>query len=246
MKVEQYLKRISTNNNDISLKTLNHLQLQHMLHVPFENLDVIHQIPIALDVETYYRKIVINHRGGFCYELNGLFNWLLQRLGFNSRIVSATVQRPDGSWAFEGSHACLIVELDQPYLVDVGFGDSARFPLPLTGEARKDISGTYRLMKVQDGIYDLQRQNKNEWDTLYRLDTKGKKLAEFEDACQFNQTSPESHFTQKKIVSIATSNGRVTLSGNSLILTHNGERQKTKVEAGEEPTVLKKYFDIKL
>ncbi len=246
MEVDQYLQRMGLDNaKGITLDSLQELQLQHMLHVPFENLDVIHHVPIPLDVETYYRKIVLNRRGGFCYELNGLFNWLLQSLGFNSRFVSATVKRPDGSWTMEGSHACLIVEMDQPYLVDVGFGDSVRMPLPLTGETREDVSGVYCMVKIKEEIYDLKRQdNQDEWETLFRLDMKPRKLSEFEKACHFNQTSPGSHFTQKEIVSLATLDGRITLSGNSLIVTRHEEKQKTNVSHSEKPSVLEQYFDI--
>ncbi|MFC7747174.1 arylamine N-acetyltransferase family protein [Lentibacillus kimchii] len=232
---------------EVNLETLSELQLQHMLHVPFENLDVMHQVPIPLDVETYYKKIVLNKRGGFCYELNGLFNWLLQTLGFNSCFISATVSRPDGSWAKEGSHAAQIVEFDQPYLVDVGFGDSARKPIPLTGEPCEDVSGVYRAVKVRENIFDLQRKkNEHKWDTLFRFDTTPKELADFEEACYFNQTSPKSHFTQKDIVSLATIEGRMTLSGNAFIITRHGEKQETTVSDSEKTTVLEKYFNIHL
>lgn len=246
MEIAQYLQRIGMDNTKGGgLKTLSQLQLQHMLHVPFENLDVIHHIPIPLDVNTYYRKVVLNHRGGFCYELNGLFNWLLQSLGFHSGLVSATINRPDGSWAKAGSHACIIVKLDQPYLVDVGFGDSARIPLPLTGETREDVSGVYRVVKVRESIYDLQRQGNKEWDTLFRLNAEPRKLTDFEEASHFNQTSPKSHFTKKEIVSLATSQGRITLSGNSLIITSDEVRQKSIVSENDKPSFLERHFNIR-
>ncbi|TCP31516.1 N-hydroxyarylamine O-acetyltransferase [Scopulibacillus darangshiensis] len=248
MKIDQYLQRIGVDEIiAINLEYLKQLQFRHMLHIPFENLDVICHVPIPLDVETYYEKVVLNHRGGFCYELNGLFYWLLQNLGFKSRLVSGTINRPDGSWALAGSHACLIVEIDQPYLVDVGFGDSARTPLPLTGETREDVSGIYRVVKVKENIYDLQRQKDSyEWDTLYRIDSRPKKLTAFAEACHFNQTSPKSHFTQREIVSIGTMDGRITLSGNSLTITNNGKKEKVPVSVAEKTSILEKYFQIRL
>src|SRR5690625_2919330 len=95
MKINNYLHRIGlTNVKENNLETLKLLQMNHLLHVPFENLDVIHHVPIPLNIETYYKKIVTNHRGGFCYELNGLFNWLLQQLQYNCYLVAATVLRP--------------------------------------------------------------------------------------------------------------------------------------------------------
>lgn len=247
MDLSQYLQRIHVDKvKDHSLEELTKLQNQHMLHVPFENLDVMHHVPISLDVEAYYKKIVCNYRGGFCYELNGLFNWLLQKLGFQSQLVSATVNRPDGTWARAGSHACVIVELDLPYLVDVGFGDSARTPLPLTGEIREDVSGTFRVQKVSGQTYDVERKQVegHNWNTLIRVDMKRMNLKGFEAACDFNQTSPDSPFTQKEIVTLATLEGRITLSGNSLTITRHSDKQQHSVSDAEKPSILKKYFHI--
>lgn len=249
MDLNQYLRRIDVDEmKDHSLKELSKLQNQHMLHVPFENLDVMHQVVIPLDVETYYKKVVVNQRGGFCYELNGLFNWLLLKLGFQSLLVSATVNRPDGSWARAGSHACMIVELDQPYLVDVGFGDSARTPLPLSGEMREDVSGAYRIQKISAQTYDIEckRADDDNWNTLLRVDMNPMELKDFQASCHFNQTSQDSPFTQKEIVTLATSEGRITLSGNTLTITNHGEKQQEPISNGQKSSVLEKYFHIRI
>ena len=249
MDLHQYLRRVHVDEvKDHSLKELTKLQNQHMLHVPFENLDVMHHVVIPLDVEAYYKKVVVNHRGGFCYELNGLFNWLLQKLGFQSYLVSATVNRPDGTWARAGSHACMIVELDKPYLVDIGFGDSARKPLPLTGEIREDVSGAYRVQKVTTQTYDVERKQAGDhnWNTLIRVNTERMELEDFEAACHFNQTSTQAPFTQKEIVTIAAPDGRITLAGNTLIMIRNENKQRFSVSGTEKPSILKKYFHIRL
>ncbi|GAA3730759.1 arylamine N-acetyltransferase [Salinicoccus jeotgali] len=248
MDITRYLQRIGLKEiEDANYDTLLQLQLQHMLHVPFENLNVMYNIPIPLDVENYYKKIVLEQRGGFCYELNGLFNSLLKNLDFNTYFISATVKRPDGTWAKPGLHASLIVELDQPYLVDVGFGDSTRMPLPLTGEIREDVSGVYRVAKVKEKIFDLQRkESDHRWRTLFRADITPRELTDFKEACHFNQNSPESHFTQKEIVSLATLNGRITLSGDTLITTEEGEVQKIAVDEDDQSSILDECFGIKL
>lgn len=246
MEAERYLQRINWSGPiKVNRETLVQLQEYHMLNVPFENLDVIQKVQLPLDVEAYFRKVVLKHRGGFCYELNGLFNWLLQSLGFNSRLASATVKRPDGGWTLSGSHACLIVELEKPYLVDVGFGDSVRVPLPLSGEEREDVSGTYRLAKLEDGCFNLQKwQNENGWETLYRLDTSLRSLNDFEEVCQYNQTSPQSPFTRRPLVTLATPAGRLTLSGNKLTTTRRDKKHQTVIDDKDMPTVLKQYFGI--
>lgn len=204
MNIHSYLKRIK--HEEVKQKdfaTLSQLQMNHLLHVPFENFDVMRKVEIPLDVQTYYRKIVEHERGGFCYELNGLFHWLLDRLGYTTRLISATVKNADGSWTMEGSHAALIVELEQPYFIDVGFGDSARMPLPLTGEIHRDVSGTYRIIPGEPDSYDLQQmEQNNEWKTRLRFNLTPKQLSDFKEPCHFNQTSPNSSFTQGELRSV--------------------------------------------
>ena len=246
MKISNYLHRIGlTNVKENNLETLKLLQMNHLLHVPFENLDVIHHVPIPLNIETYYKKIVTNHRGGFCYELNGLFNWLLQQLQYNCYLVAATVLRPDGSWSMERSHAAQIVELDEPYFVDVGFGDSARMPLPLTGEVKEDVSGKYRIQPIDNNINELQREESpNKWRTLLRIDMTPRKLSDFEEACHFNQTSPKSTFTQKEIMTMATKDGRYTLSDQELTITKNGEKKQSILSENEKQSILQNFFGL--
>lgn len=250
MDINAYLQRMGIDHvGNINLEELERLQYHHMIHIPFENLDVMHGVPIELDIGAFYKKVVENHRGGFCYELNGLFYKLLQHLGYQCQLVSATINRPDGTWARTGSHACTIVTLNgSAYLVDVGFGDSSRGPVPLTGEIHQDVSGIYRMKKVDTNIYDMERKRSKdgEWDIVIRIDMTPMNLTEFASACVFNQTSPDSPFTQKEIVTIATIDGRITLSGDTLtITTRNGEKHQEAVNGDTEKTaVLKKYFQI--
>ncbi|MED4729931.1 arylamine N-acetyltransferase [Aneurinibacillus migulanus] len=249
MNVQAYLNRIQFPllAADIrpTLSCLAELQKQHLLHVPFGNLDVLSSVPIVLSPERLYEKIILRHREGFCYELNGLFCWLLRELGFSAHLVAATVHAGDDEWSVDGSHATILVHLEQPYLVDVGFGDSARVPLPLTGEEREDVSGMYRIIPHErPGMYDLQKRTEGEWIVKNRFSITPKELAEFHAVCEYTQTSPESHFTVRRIVTQAMTDGRVTLSGNEVTVTKKGEKTKFTLEEAEIPTFLRNSFGI--
>lgn len=245
MDVVKYLKRIGVDKDiKVDLESLAYLQNQHLLTVPFENLDVINKVHIPLDVKTYYEKIVNNNRGGFCYELNGLFHWLLGKLGFSSYLVAATLYRGEGNWGRSNSHASLIVDLNRPYLVDVGFGNSARKPLPLNGGERKDVSGLYRVIPAKEGYYYKQRKEGGNWRTLYRFLVEERKLSDFEKQCHFVQTFPTSHFTQRRLVTIATEKGRKTLSKDKLTIVENGERREIEVKDWKLASLLAKDFGI--
>jgi len=173
---------------------------------------------------------------------------LLQRLGFDCELVSATIHRPDGTWARKGSHACTIVSLkDESYLTDVGFGDSSMGPVPFSGDVHKDVSGLYCLHNVDDKLYDLRRKrdDNTDWRTVLRIDTTAMRLEDFIDACIFNQTSPDSPFTHKDLATIATPAGRITLSGDTLITTRNGNKHESTISADEKKDVLEQYFQIR-
>ncbi len=151
--IEKYLTRFHASYDQIpSLQQLTTLQKLHMFEIPFENLDVIRREPIYLNLNSIYEKIVLRKRGGYCYELNGLFHWLLEKLGYDASLIAATVCRPNGQWAKPETHAAILVQLNEPYLVDVGFGDSTILPIPLNGDSRTDVSGTYHGTAVRQWL----------------------------------------------------------------------------------------------
>src|SRR5699024_2228158 len=99
MNVDQYLRRINVKKPiHVDFESLNKLQNKHLLSIAFENLDVMNNVWIPLDVESHYNKIIKRKRGGFCYELNGLFHWLLKRIGYSNYLIGCTVRRRDGNW----------------------------------------------------------------------------------------------------------------------------------------------------
>ena len=83
MKLSRYLHRVGFSGSlRSSPSTLAELLRCHVLSVPFENLDVQLGIPVTMDAEAAFDKIVERGRGGWCYEQNGLFGWALSEIGF--------------------------------------------------------------------------------------------------------------------------------------------------------------------
>jgi len=247
VEVLSYLNRFyGTQNKKIALSNLAELQRLHLQHIPFENLDVIRKVPIYLNLQRIYDKIVCRKRGGYCYELNGLFCWLLTELGYDAYLVAATVLRPTGKWAKADTHAAIIVLLDQPYLIDVGFGDSTSLPIPLNGEKRTDISDTYRVIQQLDHSFCLERISDTDIRTLYRFDLAPKELVDFHEGCVFNQVAKDSSFTHSDIVTLATLTGRITLSDRTVIITKNNIKTKTILSIEEKVQLLEDTFGIHL
>lgn len=234
--VQAYLDRIGYRGPvDPVLSTLAALQRAHMLSVPFENLDIHLGRPIRLSVERFFEKIVWDRRGGFCYELNGLFAALLGDLGFQVALLSARVVRPDGTVTPPFDHLTLSVGCpgrSERWLCDVGFGEGFLEPLPLVaGAERTQPSGHYRL-EADGGDYVLLRRTDLEGPLTpaYRFTTEPHELQAFAEMCEYQQTSPESHFTQQRVCSLATPEGRLTLTGTRLIVTRRGERSEVPIE----------------
>ncbi|HXV41887.1 MAG TPA: arylamine N-acetyltransferase [Anaerolineae bacterium] len=249
MKIEAYLKRINyTGPLAPTAETLQALHQAHLLAVPFENLDIHLGRPIILEETALYRKIVERRRGGFCYELNGLFAALLRALGFEVTLLSARVSRGDDSFSQEFDHLTLLVQLEERWLADVGFGECFREPLRLDepGEQVQPL-GVYRLTQDNDAWVYWGHEEALSWQPQYQFTLQPRRLADFAGMCHYHQTSPESHFTQKRICSLATPEGRVSLSDSWLIITANSRREERElVGRGEYEAALREWFGVEL
>jgi N-hydroxyarylamine O-acetyltransferase len=223
--------------------TLEALHRAHLTRVPFENLDLHIGRPIAIDVERFVTKVVVDRRGGFCYELNGAFAWLLEALGYAVDRLEARVHGPGGP-VRPFDHLCLRVTAPgrEPVLADVGFGDCFDAPLPLTpGIERHDSNGTFRLEPVDAEWTDLVGGA----GPQYRFRGAARPLGDFAPGCAFHQ-SPASHFTQNTIGSLRTASGRVTVRGLTLVRTVDGERRQEAIDPAELGAVLHAELGIDL
>jgi N-hydroxyarylamine O-acetyltransferase len=235
MDVEPYLRRIQYDGpREPSPATLRGLHRQHLFTVPFENLDIVLNTPITIDLASVYDKIVRRRRGGFCYELNGLFCELLIVLGFRVHMLSARVRRDDGGFGPEFDHMLLRVDLDEPWLVDVGFGDSFVDPIVFRAGGADQVNGHRYLVSTVGEEWQLLRQDDKGEVPLYIFRDIPRQLSEYEEMSKFHQTSPESGFTKRWICSKATATGRVTLANGRLIVTSASGREETLFGTGEE------------
>ena len=245
----EYLNRIGHENDRLraDADTLASLQRAHLLAVPFENLDIHWQRPIVLDTELFYRKIVGDRRGGFCYELNGLFNELLRHVGFQTRLVSARVFNGNIHGP-EFDHAAIIVTIDgDDHLADVGFGAFTAQPLRFVfDEEQYDANGAFVIRRREDDYCEVMKRDDGVWRSEYIFKTDERMLPEFDEMCNFQQYAPDSHFRKGKLCSIMTPDGRTTLTESSFIVTANGRKSESEVTSDREfYEILYREFGIK-
>jgi len=249
MDIKAYLNRIGIKKiKEPSLKFLTELQNRHFLSIPFEDLDIPDRNRIELDLNKIYKKIVPSKRGGFCYELNGLFHWLLTSIGFTADMLSARVfNSQKNNFGPEYDHMTLLVHLGKDYLVDVGFGDSFRRPIEMPDGEAADVSGYYRISKKEDKLFELLKKEDNEFSRQYSFTTVPQSLEDYKEMCAIQQDSPSSHFRTRMICTIATETGRITLSNHSLTITENGIKTKSDLtDDNDFYFLLKKHFGIVL
>ena len=208
-----YLERIGYDGPlEPTLETLAGLQRAHMLSVPFENLDIHLGRELVLDPDRVEEKVVGRRRGGWCFELNGLFCVLLRDLGFAVTMLGSKVISEEGE-SQDLVHLLLRVDLDQPYITDVGFGESSLEPIRYADVAGGDIASG---------------------DLTVRFTEVPRRIEDFAHQCHRLQTDPESHFVQKRTCTLATPRGRVTVSDLRLIETVEGERSERELAGDEE------------
>jgi len=243
--IGRYLDRIGAlRPSAMDATALRELQRRHLEAVPFENLSIHLGEGIVLAEDALVDKIVGRGRGGFCYELNGLFAALLDGLGFDVSLHAASMFRDDGTLTPAFDHMALLVELDERYLVDVGSGAHAVYPLRRDWpEAQEDPAGSFLVLDAGGGDVDVVMDGK----PRYRAEARARRIADFVRPCWWHATSPESHFHDIARCSRATETGRVSIIGDRLVETVDGERTETPLRSDAEVlAAYEKHFGIQL
>lgn len=255
--VDAYLSRIGVEYPAWpTADALRELQLRHLRTVPFENLSVHLGEEIVLEEKRLLDKVVGARRGGFCYELNGLFGALLAALGYEVTLLAARVYGDGGRLGVPYDHLALLVRSVDggDWLADVGFGAHSHGPLAFAerGE-QEDPGGTFRVAEAGPdaagvrGGHDSARAADLDvvcdGKPVYRLELRPRVLGDFASGAWWHSTSPQSHFLQAPVCSLLTEDGgRITISGRRLVSTTvDGLREERELATDEE--VLAAYRD---
>lgn len=280
MEPADYLDRLGVEApEEPSLAAVGRLQEAHVGTVPFENLAVVGDpfrdgadarwaaTGVDLSLPALYEKVVERERGGFCFELNGLFTWLLRELGVDERSSSASQTASDGVDADRlaarmvgedgtgrppANHHSIAVAFDRRYLVDVGMGTPPmRRPLPLDGEVVTDHTGvSWRVVESErpDEQYLTQYRLPGEaWQDRYLVSDVPRDISYFQATCDYLASAPESTFTGDPVVSIGTESGYRKLNRETLTRWdgENGEELERTVEPDEWVDLLEERFGLR-
>ena len=227
--------------------TLKRMMRCQLFSVPFENLDVQQGKIVSLVPEEIYCKIVERNRGGYCYEVNGLFAMALGVLGIPYQFVAARpmtypVRRPK-------THVAIVVTIEgEQWLCDLGFGSyGIREPLNLNWinrEIRQDFD-TFKLSRSPDQNYLLQSFTDGVWKNLYEFNLSPQEWVDFEPANYMNSTHPDSIFVQWLMVVLQNPSGKEVLLGDRFQSVSEGKTKGWTVRREEIPMLLLQKFSLR-
>lgn len=247
--VRAYLDRIGHDGPvDGSAATLAELQERHLLTVPYENLDILHRIPLSLEIQDLIEKIVVRRRGGYCFELNALFGWLLRELGYPVTHFMARFWRDESNPPPKRRHHVLKVEAgDAFYLCDVGVGGIVpRSPIKMIeGIEHQQGDECYRLERDSYYGWMLCELKQGQWSRLYSFTEEPQLPKDFIMATYWCENSPDSIFKNNAMVAMRTHDGRNTIAGEEFrIFRSDGVRAFTPRTKEEYNEALRTYFGI--
>jgi len=238
LKLKRYFDRIGFRGDARpTVSTLASLLWRHACSVPFENIDVQLGRSLTIDVEDAFEKIVERGRGGWCYEQNGLFGWVLSEIGFDVMRVAGAVRRDERGDAALNNHLCLLVREPYPeqpvYLADAGFGGSMTAPIELT-ESRH-TQPPYRIaLRFYDERYWRLSEESADGESNYEFVVKPADEAALATKSEQLQNDPQSGFVQTLVVQKRLPDAHVCLRGRVLATTTATGKQSTLLESAEE------------
>jgi len=247
--IQEYFNRIGFRHAaKADIATVAEMMRCQLFTVPFENLDVQAGKIVSLVPEEIFEKIVCRNRGGYCYEVNGLFAMALETLGIPYQLVAARpmfypARRPK-------THMALVVTLNnEEWLCDLGFGSyGIRAPMRL-GSLNVQIKQDYdafMLSKISDREYLLRALVDGEWENQYAFDLSPQEWIDFMPANYLNSTHPDAIFVQKLLIVLHDKAGRKVLLGDMLKTVENGKVDKQTIAADNIAPVLSEMFGLTL
>ena len=246
---DAYLRRISYDGTtDPTVNTLKALHHAQLYTIPFENFDIQLGRGVNLNPETIFEKLVHRKRGGYCFELNGIFLMALKSMGFDVRALLGRVH-VTGTPTGRGHQVELITIEGRQWIADVGFGaDTPRGPIPLELNHPTNHDGqTVRLIKDDNFGFILQSSKEGEWIDIYSFDLGYVCPADIDYGNHFTSTHPSSLFVFARVAMLPVKNGAITLFDNTLKKRVGETEIAQELEEGHPYLdALKNHFGIEL
>ena len=247
--LDAYLERL--NYSGVVRPTEDQLEALHRAQyftIPLENFDILLGRGVSLEPAALFDKMVNRARGGYCFELNGLFLMALKAVGFDARALLARVHLT-GTPSGRGHQIALVTVQGRQWIADVGFGNpNLRAPIPLELDHPTTHDGqTFRLVDAEPFGIMLQTLKDDQWQDIYSFDLGHVCPADIAYGNHFTSTHPSSFFTFARVAALPVQNGVITLFNNTLKRLTVDKEQVQELPAGQlYIDALKDHFGIEL
>lgn len=245
--LDLYFDRIGWRpKNETPLEILRLVHFHHIHAIPFENLDVYNKRAISVDPESVFRKLVLEKRGGYCFEMNCLLFTALAAMGYRIQPYSARVKAGQAGFG-PYAHRLNIAELDsRRYILDVGFGGSC-FVFPLLLEEnleQKQLWMTYRIVRSDFVDYAIQILEDGVFTDMLGFNDRPALPVDFELGNFYTSMHPSSFFKDHIMCSIYTENGKNTLFDRTLTIRENDAIEYRTLGKEDLAPALRTYFKL--
>lgn len=251
LQIYQYLRKLQLNDFEptVNLATLTKLQDAHLKYIPYENFDCLNGKITSLKRQDMFNKVIMHNRGGICFELNGLYNWLLESLGFEVTSYSARFIDKMETYQLRRHRVMCVTLGEKRYLTDVGVNsESPRVPLEIVdGLIQSDGISQYKFTRSEFWGWLLwQKERGKIWKRLFGFTEEPQIDKDFITASFWCDAHPDSPFIKSKKLSIFREDCNITIRGNYLKFYLGGRvKYRYKINTGAElKEILWEYFGI--
>lgn len=251
LQIQQYLRKLQLNDFEptVNLATLTKLQDAHLKYIPYENFDCLNGKITSLKRQDMFNKVIMHNRGGICFELNGLYNWLLESLSFEVTSYSARFIDKMETYQLRRHRVMCVTLGEKRYLTDVGVNsESPRVPLEIVdGLIQSDGISQYKFTRSEFWGWLLwQKERGKIWKRLFGFTEEPQIDKDFITASFWCDAHPDSPFIKSKKLSIFREDCNITIRGNYLKFYLGGRvKYRYKINTGAElKEILWEYFGI--
>lgn len=245
MELDLYLKRIGfAGEPRPDLETLRRVHRAHVETIPYENLDLQLGVPVDRTPEAAFEKLVLRKRGGWCYEMNGLLGWALEEIGFKVTRLAGGVHRETYGDDMIGNHLVLLVDLDETWIADAGFGDGLIEPIPLEEGPFKTGPLDCMLQRIENGWWRYNNDPEGGAPSFdFHPDVRDESL--LEQSCRRLQTDPASSFVLNAVVQRWVNDEHISLRGRVFTkVSESGKTSSILPDASTYAQMLERDFNL--
>lgn len=219
-KIKAFFSRIGMDENTLVHRNpafLGRIQTACVTSVAYENLDILLGKPLSLDEDALFEKIVINGRGGYCFELNGLMAFMLSEMGFSVSERFARFLRGEAEIPMRRHRVTVVTLEDGDYFMDIGVGQIApRLPIKMEARLVQTQNGeTYRFERDARHGWVLWELHGGAWREYLAIPNDIAYPVDFLQPSFFCENHPDSVFNKQRMIAIKTETGRKTVDGST-------------------------------